>query len=229
MTRSTTFLTPNNYGNVQLAICPFCYAKNPGLHLIHLTDIELSLPQARLLGDQVAEGACQWALYSCTSCLLCISVCIAQAWGATGRLRTVLAFPTIVSSHSRLKDTPSSARDYLLEAERIRRDSPRSSILATATAIDHMLKHRGYKTGSLYERINAAVAAQEFPKSIGDWAHEVRLDANDIRHADEHTDPSYYSAQRADLLWRLAATISDVWFGIPAEIARGRAATKQPQ
>jgi hypothetical protein len=64
------------------------------------------------------------------------------------------------------------------------------------SGIDAMLEEKSLREGSLYQRIDKAVEAGLITKSMADWAHRVRLDANDIRHADETS---------ADMTWDDAA------------------------
>ena len=57
--------------------------------------------------------------------------------------------------------------------------------MLSASSVDAMLKAKLYKDGSLYSRINKAVKDNLITQEMSQWAHEVRLDANDQRHADE--------------------------------------------
>ena len=57
--------------------------------------------------------------------------------------------------------------------------------MLAASAVDAMLKVKGYKDGSLYQRIKDAAAGHIITADMATWAHQVRLDANDQRHADE--------------------------------------------
>lgn len=86
-----------------------------------------------------------------------------------------------------------------------------------------MLKAKGFGTGSLYSRIKAAVDAHVLTAEMADWAHAVRLDANDQRHADEEaTLPSQEDAERAiDFTTALAQFL----FVLPSKIANGIAAS----
>jgi Domain of unknown function (DUF4145) len=57
--------------------------------------------------------------------------------------------------------------------------------MVAGSAVDAMLKHHGYKDGSLYARIDEALKDNLLTKGMADWAHEVRLGSNRPRHADE--------------------------------------------
>ena len=79
---------------------------------------------------------------------------------------------------------PERAKNYLRQAV----DSlhaPSGAVMLAASAVDAMLKNKGYKDGSLYARIDDAAAKHLITPDMAAWAHDVRLDANDERHADE--------------------------------------------
>ena len=92
-----------------------------------------------------------------------------------------------------------------------------------ASSVDAMLKKKGFSTGSLYRRIEEAEQDHLITKEMSLWAHEVRLDANDERHADDTVDlPSETDAKRCiDFVKALA----DFLFILPGRIARGRTET----
>ena len=96
-----------------------------------------------------------------------------------------------------------------------------------ASSVDAMLKEKGFKTGSVYSRIEKAEQDNLITKEMSLWAHEVRLDANDERHADETADlPREADAKRCiDFVRALA----DFLFVLPARIAKGRTQTKALQ
>jgi hypothetical protein len=100
--------------------------------------------------------------------------------------------------------------------------------MLAASAIDAMLKAKNYKTGSLYDRINKAVADKLITEEMGLWAHDVRLDANDQRHSDENAPlPTYGDADR---VIEFAKALAQFLFILPARVARGRqAAAQAPQ
>ena len=52
------------------------------------------------------------------------------------------------------------------------------------------------------------------------WAHEIRLDANDQRHADEAAElPTEDDARKA---LAFATTLAQLLFVLPSRVARGR-------
>ena len=69
--------------------------------------------------------------------------------------------------------------------------------MLAASAVDAMLKAKDLKKGSLNDRINEAADQHLITADMAKWAHSVRLDANEQRHADESAGlPSQADAQR---------------------------------
>ena len=92
--------------------------------------------------------------------------------------------------------------------------------MLAASAVDAMLKAKGYTEGSLYARIEKAVADHLITSDMAAWAHEVRLDANDQRHSDEAASlPTDEDAARAIAFTQ---AIGDFLFTLPARVRRGR-------
>ena len=54
-----------------------------------------------------------------------------------------------------------------------------------------MLKERGYIEGKLFPRIEKAEKDGLLTTHMADWAHDIRLDANDERHADYDASMGY--------------------------------------
>jgi len=93
--------------------------------------------------------------------------------------------------------------------------------MLAASAVDAMLKAKGLREGSLYKRIDTAAATHLITHEMGLWAHEVRLDANDQRHADDVSPlPSSEDAER---VVEFANAVAQFLFVLPARVAKGRA------
>lgn len=91
--------------------------------------------------------------------------------------------------------------------------------MLAASAVDAMLKAKGYKDGSLYQRIQRASDEHLITGDMATWAHQVRLDANDQRHVDEAVSlPTAEDAQRS-LDFSLA--LAEILFVLPARVTRG--------
>jgi hypothetical protein len=92
--------------------------------------------------------------------------------------------------------------------------------MLTASAVDAMLKHKGYKDGTLNSRINAAAENHLITSEMAEWAHEVRLEANDQRHADELAAlPVQADAQR---VLEFAQALAQFLYVLPARVEAGR-------
>ena len=63
--------------------------------------------------------------------------------------------------------------------------APSGATMLAASSVDAMLKEIGLTEGSLYKRIEEAHQQRLITADMAAWAHEVRLDSNDQRHADE--------------------------------------------
>lgn len=91
--------------------------------------------------------------------------------------------------------------------------------MLAASAVDSMLKIKGYTEGSLYTRIEKAAGDHLITKEMATWAHEVRLDANDQRHVDEAaTLPTTEDATR---VVDFALALAQFLFVLPAKVQRG--------
>jgi hypothetical protein len=87
------------------------------------------------------------------------------------------------------------------------------------SAVDAMLKQLGYIEGSLYARIDKAVAEHKLTKNMGDWAHEVRLGSNRPRHADK--DRPHVSSEEAEQSVEFAEALGYFLFVLTTRIERG--------
>jgi Domain of unknown function (DUF4145) len=161
----------------------------------------------------------QWHVYTCESCsgLVAVGAVVAQVHISTAfvaQARWIVPSVQIISS-----DVPPRAANYLNQA-RETLSSPAASVVMSASAVDAMLKERGYKDGSLYGRIQKAEREGVLTAHMADWAHDIRLDANDERHADDTaTDAAPNDASRC---LEFAETLADLLFVLPARVKRGR-------
>ena len=84
-----------------------------------------------------------------------------------------------------------------------------------------MLKDKGFKEGKLYQRIQQAAQDHLITNEMSQWAHEVRLQANSERHADEGA--SLPSQEEADRIFKFAEALAQFLFVLPAMVKNGRA------
>jgi Domain of unknown function (DUF4145) len=111
----------------------------------------------------------------------------------------------------------SGAVHYLRQAKNTLANADASVVMSTA-AIDAMLKDHGLKDGSLYKRIDETVNAGVLTKRMAEWAHRVRLDANNPRHADEQTP--HMSADEARRAFEFAEALGDFLYVLPSRMPR---------
>lgn len=183
-----------------LSKCPHCKIDSPSLRERH------SFPTKAT--DE--ERGRMWKIYSCQRCGGVVS---AFSWSQNGQV--VKYYPT---SESLDESIPFKAKSFLEQAINSIH-APSGAIMLCASSVDAMLKEKGYSKGSLYSRINTAVADHLITENMATWAHEVRLDANDERHADENADlPNSDDAQKAI---DFTTALGEYLFVLPSRIQRG--------
>jgi len=135
---------------------------------------------------------------------------------ATNQNAEILAhFPRITSVDLEIPERP---RAYLKQSSESMH-APAGAVMLAASAVDAMLKAKGYLDGSLYSRIEKAAEDHVITADMAAWAHAVRLDANDQRHADEAADlPTTQDALR---VLAFASTLAQIIFVLPGQVARG--------
>ncbi|MGH8128750.1 MAG: DUF4145 domain-containing protein [Gammaproteobacteria bacterium] len=100
------------------------------------------------------------------------------------------------------------------------RHAPAGAVMLAASSVDAMLKAKGYSEGSLYSRIDQAASDHLITSDMAAWAHDVRLEANDKRHADSAaTLPTSADASR---VIDFARALAEFLFVLPARVSLGR-------
>lgn len=192
-----------NQGN-QLALdrCPHCNVAKPLL--------------GRVWGAESADHAGAnkrfWSTYQCASCggvMLVVSPA-----NANQDITHMWPTPQVVAD-----EVPARAREFLSQAISSLH-APAGAVMLTASAVDAMLKDKGQKEGSLNARIEAAAKAHLITAEMAAWAHEIRLDANDQRHADEAA--SLPNAADAAKGIEFANALAQFLYVLPARVERGR-------
>lgn len=191
------------HGNqLPLDRCPHCAVAKPVL-------VNQSVHQA---ADHANQNQRTWALYKCYSCG---GMVMAVAPGSQGAdITQIWPAPEAVS-----EAIPQRAREFLSQAI-ASIHAPAGAVMLTASAVDAMLKDKGLKEGSLNSRIDAAAGAHLITQEMASWAHEIRLDANDQRHADEHAELP--SAADANKVIEFARALAQFLYVLPARVERGR-------
>jgi hypothetical protein len=132
---------------------------------------------------------------------------------ASSEVEEVLPNPTQLS-----EVIPDAARNFLRQAQESLH-VPDGAVMLAASAVDALLKAKGYREGSLYARIKEAVADNLLTPDMGLWAHQVRLEANNPRHVDEKEPHASETAAKQSVEFALA--LANIMFELPARVTRG--------
>ena len=180
--------------------CPQCQVAKPRLSRVWSTQTS----------GHSGGGQRYWAAYLCASCG---GVTLGEA--PASHLPASRILPEAYEAPSEL---PPKARAFLAQAA----DSlhaPAGAVILAGSAVDAMLKAKNYSDGSLKARINAAVEAHLLTTEMGAWAHQVRLDSNDQRHADEAAElPTEVDARHT---LEFAKALATYLFVLPSRVAEG--------
>lgn len=192
--------------SLELDRCPHCNVAKPNLAAIHAIDSY----------NDRNQNPRAWRTYQCKTCG---GVVLAVAPSPRGAVQQEIA--QVWPAPQQVNEAvPARARAFLEQAI-ASVHAPAGAVMLTASAVDAMLKEKGLKDGTLYKRIDAASAQHLITAEMAAWAHEVRLEANDQRHADEEADlPGEADAVKAI---EFATALAQFLFVLPARVARGRA------
>lgn len=186
--------------NLVIPRCPHCNVDSPNLFKVWQHETR----------THSGENLRRWAVYSCGRCG---SLVVAAASQFGQPVTEIHPAPQRIDD-----DLPPKARAFLEQAV-LSINAPAGAVMLAASSVDAMLKSSGYAEGSLYSRIEKAVADHLITAEMATWAHDVRLDANDHRHADEDAAlPTTVDAQRAI---DFAKALGMFMFALPARVTRG--------
>lgn len=191
---------PNLHNMFELETCPHCGVNRPALFM--QTNFETKSHK----GDKRRV----WYIYTCAKCGGVIS--------AAGNNPGQPAWEIYPSSKTVDDSLPLKAKAYLEQALNSLH-APSGAIMLAASCVDAMLKEKGYTDGSLYKRIDKAKDNHLITPDMAAWAHEVRLDANDERHADlQSLLPTETDAKR---VVEFTSALAEILFILPTRIQRG--------
>ena len=180
--------------------CPHCSVAHPNLMQVFNTETV----------DHTGQVKRTWAIYRCTRCG---GVVTAHANGLNQSVGGY--FPQAKAIKD---DIPPKPRSFLQQASESLH-APAGAVMLAASAVDAMLRIKGYVEGSLYARIENAAANHLITAEMARWAHDVRLDANDQRHADESA--SLPTADDAIRAIDFATALAEFMFVLPNRVQRG--------
>ena len=198
---------PDLNSTLSLDRCPHCCIARPHLKQVHkLENIDSSRTFNR-----------KWIIYECSHCANLVT-----AWSLEWNGPVLEHYPSLRTID---KDVPEKPREFLRQSNESMH-APAGAIMLAASAVDAMLKLKGDNDGSLYSRIEKAAADHLITNEMSDWAHEVRLDANDQRHADDNAGlPCERDAKRA---LDFALALAQFLFVLPGKIQRGLRQGEEP-
>jgi hypothetical protein len=151
-----------------------------------------------------------WVTYACQRC-----GGVTTAWAYQEGFEIQQMFPNAVSLDGSIPDRAKAYLDQAIDSLH----APSGSIMLSASSVDAMLKEKGYREGSLYSRINKAAEYHLITKEMAEWAHEVRLDANDQRHADESA--SLPTEKEAQITIDFTLALAQFLFVMPSRVQQG--------
>ena len=170
---------PTLSGTLALSRCPQCSIARP--HLSQQWQIDTN--------NSTSNRPRRWVVYLCSTCGGLVS-----AWALSQGQEIQDHFPKAATVSVELPERP---RTFLAQAQESLH-APAGAVMLAASAVDAMLKQRGLSDGSLYSRIEKAAEQHLITSEMAQWAHAVRLDANDQRHADDSAPlPTETDAQRS--------------------------------
>ncbi len=187
--------------NLLLKRCPHCNIAQPNLAIIG--------NQIRTTNFSGADIR-RWQNYKCSTCG---GIVLAAAQEGNPEIIEMYPQPMLVD-----EAIPAKAATFLSQAiDSI--SSPAGAVILAASAVDAMLKVKDYKEGNLNSRIKQAAKNHLITKDMAEWAHEIRLDANIQRHADDKEPlPTEQDAKRCV---EFALAFAQFLFVLPARVQRG--------
>ena len=190
---------------LKLKRCPHCNVDSPSLLVMNFFETENYTESDRRV----------WGTYKCARCG---GVILAASTKMDNEITEMYPSSIIVN-----EAIPTRAKEYLEQAiESIH--APAGAIMLASSSIDAMLKNKGYKGGPLYSRINKAWEEHLITEEMSRWAHQVRLDANEQRHADE--DLALPTEDDAKKTIDFTLALAEFLFVLPSKVAKGIEATK---
>jgi hypothetical protein len=186
-----------------LEYCPHCGIAKPYIAM------PIQANWVRFAGHDGKERI--WGVYGCSWCGRLI-VAVGQA-GPGSQVTEIYPVPESVA-----EEIPEKPREYLRQAI-LTVHAPAGSVMLCASAVDAMLKEKGHQEGTLNQRINKAVEDHLLTQEMGDWAHHVRLEANDPRHADKDADIP--TQEQAEQSIEFTEALAEILFVLPSRVKRG--------
>lgn len=185
---------------LQLSRCPHCSVDSPSLHQnTNFETVNYDKKNTRI-----------WKTYKCSRCG---GVVLAACNKKSNEI--IEMYPAALSLSDAI---PERAKEYLDQAINSLH-APAGAIMLAASSIDAMLKEKGYENGKLYTRINKATKDHLITEGMSKWAHQVRLDANNQRHADG--DVELPNEEDAKKVIEFTRVLAELLFVLPSKVDKG--------
>jgi len=157
-----------------------------------------------------------WGVYACRTCG---GLVIAGGQLVKNNEPYATVLKEIYPSISAISDSiPEKPREFLRQAQNSLH-APAGAIMLSASAVDAMLQDKDYKKGTLNQRIDEAAKNHLITEQMAEWAHQIRLDANEQRHADE--DAPLPTGKDAELAFDFAVAFAEYLFVLPSKVTHG--------
>ena len=127
------------------------------------------------------------------------------------------SFPSNDRAAGEIAERPRRFLQQALESKH----APDGALMLAASSIDAMLKDKGYKQGTLYARIEKAAHDGLLTSQMRDWAHEIRLSANEPRHADDDFEGA--TQVEAEQAIQFARALAEYLYVLPAKVQKWKA------
>lgn len=205
--------------NVQMkgvSRCPHCSIASPLLRCVWSSAEHETGGNHFPITPQDGGELKYWWLYCCSSCGGMIAVKSGiHSTHLGNRYVFEEMYPAPKKAH---EDIPETARNYLQQAmDTIH--APDAAAVMAGSAVDAMLKDKGYSEGSLYHRIDQALQDHVLTDGMANWAHEVRLGSNRPRHSDAKRP--HVSREEAIQSVEFAEALAHFLYVLTARIQRG--------
>lgn len=204
--------------------CPQCGTAKPTLKLRASVFSRYDIAE----GNQIPG----WAIYQCTSCKNAVmfesanipfAVNIDHLSGAINHQYRVYTESVLPQRNHDFADWPERAANYMRQAVDVVH-APDAAVMLAGSAVDALLKAKGYEDGSVYARIEKAADDSVLTEAMSDWAHAVRLAANNPRHAD--LNAPHASPEEAKATIEFVKALGQFLFVLPAKVERGKASAE---
>ncbi|SFU80778.1 DUF4145 domain-containing protein [Pseudomonas sp. OV546] len=190
--------------NIHLDRCPHCSVAKPNLSQVCGAETR----------DSAQRNPRRWIGYSCRTCGGVLLTVARKTDGGWEDIHKIWPSSQVVDD-----SVPDRAKQFLNQAINSIH-APSGAVMLAASSVDAMLKEIGLSQGNLYSRIKLAAEGHLITNEMAEWAHEVRLDANDQRHADEDAGlPDETDAQRSI---EFVMALAQFLFVLPSRVRSGR-------